>query len=254
MNTEKAATDDRFEHARYSDLVRETLDAIGVIQQRYRGLFPVGIGKIELKIEAKSDFVLHVKAEGEAHRSATAHPFLNESGKYAANFEAVIQPASLVTPDSPIEATKDDQAKLSEGVTLEGAAKKFERACGGKESDYANNCAHYLSDAFIDAGFSELAKAHSCVTHRCGSPECTSGERRPTRAKDMRCWFRTKDSRPVSSISRGTGFYAVYQERQSDGQGHVAIIDSGTWKYYGTGWFEQGQPAPDDWKHQYFKW
>jgi hypothetical protein len=130
------------------------------------------------------------------------------------------------------------QLILKAGVSIEGAAKVFEQACLGKVSSYAK-CAHYLSNAFIVAGFAELSKPNDCVSSggRCIPPNCTSGGKRPIRAKDLECWFLTKDASPATSVKPNTGLYAVYQERQSDGEGHVVILDSNTWKYYGTGWF-----------------
>ncbi len=244
---------ERSERVGWNDALCKALDEIGAVQQRYPNLFPSGINKIELQLEVKSNQLLKLLLEGPQGSVAATMPAL-ESEDPAQRFESIVQPSSLLTPNSPVEGGSTDQAKLKAGTTLEGTAKLFERKCKGKVSSYPNNCAHYLSDAFIDAGFSDLSSAHPCVTHRCGTPDCTSGGKRPTRAKDMRCWFLGKDASPVASVKKGTGFYAVYQERQSDGQGHVVILDSGTWKFYGTGWFEAGQPAPDDWKHEYFQW
>lgn len=178
---------------------------------------------------------------------------MDKSRDKSEEFEFILQPKSLFGPNSPIEGTAADQAKLTGGKSIEGAAKLFVKACLGKQSTYENNCAHYLSNALINSGFADLAAAHACVTHRCGSPDCTSGGKRPTRAKDMRCWFQSKDSTPQASVAKGTGFYAVYQERPSDGQGHVVILDSNAWKFYGTGWYEAGLVA-ERWTHEYYKW
>jgi hypothetical protein len=163
-------------------------------------------------------------------------------------------PKSLITEASPVEGTAADQLKLSTGKTIEGAAKLFAHSCIAKVSSYKNNCAHYLSDAFIRANYDDLSRSHDCVTYRCGSPQCTSGGKRPVRAHDMNCWFLTKDSNPVTAVSRNSGFYSVFQKRKSDGQGHVVILDSNTWKFYGTGWFEAGQPSPNYWEHWYYQW
>ena len=241
------------EQAGWSDVLRQALNDLGAVQRRYPDLFPKGVNKIELQFEAKPNLLVKLLVEGPQGNLAATAPERGR-GDQVEPFESILQPASLLTPDSPAEGTRADQAKLKAGKTLEGSAKAFERACKGKVSSYPNNCAHYLSDALIDAGFSDLSSAHTCVTHRCGSPECTSGGKRPTRAKDMQCWFLEKDGNPAASVQKGSGFYAVYQERQSDGQGHVVILDSDAWKFYGTGWFEAGQPAPNDWKHQYFQW
>jgi len=241
----------------WSEELRKALDKLGSAQQQYPRLFPNGITKVELQFEAKPNLLVKLLVEGPEEgpqKDATDTIAALDLEVRAERFEAILQPASLLTRDSPVEGSVTDQAKLKAGKTLEGTAKVFERACKGKASGYANNCAHYLSDAFIDAGFSDLFSPHDCVTHRCSAPECNSGGKRPTRAKDMRCWFLEKDKTPTSSVQKGTGFYAVHQKRQSDGQEHVVILDSNNWKFYGTGWFEAGQPAPDDWKHEYFQW
>ena len=169
-------------------------------------------------------------------------------------FEFVAQPLSLLLPGSPQEGTPADQKLLNAGKTIEGAAKVFAKSCLGRQSTYENNCAHYLSDALIRAGYNQLAAAHDCVTARCGSPNCGSGGKRPIRANDMRCWFADMAPQaPTSTVERNTGFYVVYQLRPRDGQGHVVILDSDAWKFYGTGWFEVTHPT-DTWTHEYFKW
>lgn len=176
------------------------------------------------------------------------------SRRWRIDSENVLAPESLLTEDSPREGTAADQLKLTAGKTIEGAAKLFTHSCLDKISSYKNNCAHYLSNAFIKANYDDLTKSQDYITHRCNKPECISGGKRPTRANDMNCWFQRKDGNPSTSVKRNTGFYAVFQQRQSDGQGHVVILDSSSWKFYGTGWFESGQASPNDWKHWYYQW
>lgn len=230
-------------------ILRQALDAL----KDHSGpgkLFPRGISRLHLAMSlGQEGFSVDIDAVPPQDLCSTKVDVTAD-----VPFELVLQPQSLLTPASPAEGSKQDQASLSTGKTIEGAAKLFERACLGIVSSlYPNNCAHYLSNAFIKAAFVELTNPNDCITHRCGSPECSSGGKRPTRAKDMRCWFATKGSTPKSSVSKGTGFYAVYQERQSDSQGHVVILDSNTWKFYGTGWFEANQ-ATELWKHEYYQW
>lgn len=52
-----------------------------------------------------------------------------------------------------------------------------------------NNCAHYLSDAFIRAGYTELdgGEGRYARTHN-GRAVCKAG--RPIRARELREWFR----------------------------------------------------------------
>ena len=170
-------------------------------------------------------------------------------------FELILQPKSLLTPASPVKGIPQDQAKLARGKTIEGAAKLFEPACLDIDSSgYLNNCAHYLSNAFIKADFVELTYPQDFIKHRCGLPNCSSGGNRPIQAIALKRWWKEeKNVTPRSSVDKGTGFYAVYQQRQSDGQEHVVILDSNTWKFYGTGWFEANQ-ATELWKHEYYQW
>ena len=58
-------------------------------------------------------------------------------------------------------------------------------ACDGGDS-YTNNCAHFLSNAFIRAGYTELLTS-GIITERC-----RSGAKRPIRAYDMLKWFQYK--------------------------------------------------------------
>jgi hypothetical protein len=239
----------------WSQELAKTMEVLGATTLKYPHLLPQGVHKIELELELELEpgVVCKLLIEGPTAGSASLH---GDSRVVSAKdaFEMLAQPQSLLTRDSPAAGLLDDQRKLSPGKSIEGAARVFEKACAGIVSTYQNNCAHYLSNAFMNVGFDELTKAQDYITHRCGKPECISGGKRPTRAKDMFAWFKTKDSKPVSAVKKGSGFYAVYQERQSDGQGHVVILDTNTWKFYGTGWFEAGQPAPEDWKHTYFRW
>ena len=84
---------------------------------------------------------------------------------------------------------------------------------------YINNCAHFLSNALIKAGFSDIDGGTSTLDmrRRNGYIVCRSG--RPIRAKELRRWFRTRftyHTRPQ------VGFNLVYQEN-AWGQGHVML-------------------------------
>jgi hypothetical protein len=102
---------------------------------------------------------------------------------------------------------------------------------------YANNCAHFLSNAFIDAGYTELTSFGA----RCSG-------KRPIRAGEMWTWFQTKATESSRAVQHGTGWWALFMvdERQYWG-GHVAILDSDTWHFYGTGWY-------DNWSHYRYRW
>ncbi|MCE7070884.1 hypothetical protein LZG74_11255 [Dyadobacter sp. CY327] len=105
-----------------------------------------------------------------------------------------------------------------------------------------NNCAHYLSDAFIKAGYSELIRKNSegggIFTQWCDTitpPYQYKENARPIRALDMKNWFNSISTKRETTKQSGRGFWAVYQKRQSDGQEHVLIYDSDNDVVYGTG-------------------
>ncbi len=110
--------------------------------------------------------------------------------------------------------------------TLEDVAKAYNEACvgGGRES---NNCAHYLADAFIRAGYTDL-KTSKLITERC---KCGAG--RAVRSQDLLKWFQEKSLRfHQGRPEANTGFWAAYQEKPGDR--HVTLIDTATGKFYGT--------------------
>jgi hypothetical protein len=152
------------------------------------------------------------------------------------------QPRITLRPGDPEPGTPDDQALLSPGQTIEGAAKSFTEECAGGDR-FANNCAHFLSNAFLLAGFNELKPAGG---HPCIKARCIRGFRRPIRARNMWCWFDSKAVRKGRDVRRNTGFWAVFQVNSYWG-GHVVIIDSDKWKYYGTGWY-------GDWSQYSYQW
>lgn len=171
---------------------------------------------------------------------------LERGGPYGPGLEFLMEnlspPAPRLLPGNPHAGTLVDQQSLSPGTTIEGAAKLFSKSCEGGDS-YRNNCAHYLSDAFIRAGFSELRNADSCINARCGT-----AAKRPIRARDMWCWFKSKASESGGAVARNTGIWAVFQLDEGEyWGGHVVVIDSGTWKYYGTAWY-------GDWDQYSYKW
>lgn len=82
-------------------------------------------------------------------------------------------PMRTIREGDPVAADKHDVEKLSAANqviprSLASVAANFNGNCQGQDV-YANNCAHYLSDAFIGAGFSQLTSPNDCVSARCGS-------------------------------------------------------------------------------------
>ncbi|ACA15974.1 hypothetical protein M446_1468 [Methylobacterium sp. 4-46] len=158
--------------------------------------------------------------------------------------EIFAQPEFELTGLDPSPGGLSDQALLVPGKTLEGAAKMFSEKCSGGD-EYTNNCAHFLSNAFIKAGFTELRdiRTNKCIKARCG----TSASR-PIRARNMWCWFQAKARRHERMVEPNTGFWAVFQHIEGGyWGGHVVIIDTNRWKYYGTGWYSE-------WDQYAFQW
>jgi hypothetical protein len=165
-----------------------------------------------------------------------------EQGNFVHFMERIPPPAVRLLPGDPQPGTAADQQKLSSGTKIEGAAKLFANSCQGGDA-YDNNCAHFLSDAFIRAGFSELRNANQCINARC-----ETSANRPIRARDMWCWFQSKATQAGRTVTRNTGIWAVFQVHETQyWGGHVVIIDSGSWKFYGTGWYGQ-------WDQYSYKW
>src|SRR5262249_43882614 len=105
-----------------------------------------------------------------------------------------------------------------------------------------NNCAHFLSDALMRAGFSDLEPPAECINARCGKSA------RPIRARDMWCWFKSRATKTSRTPTRNTGTWAVFQlDEQEYWGGHVVLLDSDAWKYYGTGWYSK-------WEQYLYQW
>ena len=108
-----------------------------------------------------------------------------------------------------------------EAQSLAKAWDKYRGSCECRNKyGYENNCAHYLSDALIRAGYNELdggTEEDREMRLRNGFIVCSAG--RPIRAKELRDWFGRKFTKHL--IPR-KGINAVYQER-ADGQGHVLL-------------------------------
>lgn len=124
-------------------------------------------------------------------------------------------------------------------MSLSAATGKYTGTCACGKA-YSNNCAHYLSDALIKGGYSELdggKGADMRIVH--GRCVCTAG--RPIRAKELRAWAAGKFKKQSNADTAAT---FVYQERQSDGQGHVLIKNGSS--VSGTGDFPT-------WKQEFFR-
>jgi hypothetical protein len=134
------------------------------------------------------------------------------------------QAVGLLVEPSPEEIAEWDQAAV--GILgLADVARKYYNGCTCGTT-YVNNCAHFLSNAFILAGYAELLRS-PLITAKCPHG-------RPIRAQDMLRWFQAKQSGfSGARVQRNTGIWATYQEKP--GWQHVVVINSNAWLYYGTG-------------------
>ncbi|TDD05271.1 hypothetical protein E1292_17610 [Nonomuraea deserti] len=159
-------------------------------------------------------------------------------------FTAVREYAPPVAPDgSPGAPVREDMENIPPppSVYVSGAptparvatpplsevGERYNARCFGGDS-YENNCAHFLSDAFIRAGYTELLPPNDHVAARCPA-------KRPIRARNMWSWFKAKAVRTSRVVEENTGWWAVFQ---IDGYwgGHVVLLDSDNMKWYGTAW------------------
>jgi len=125
-------------------------------------------------------------------------------------------------------------------LSLVGA--KWNNSCSGNDS-YPNNCAHFLSDAFIRAGYTELSAPNDCIHARCDS-----ASRRPVRARDMWDWFKSKATKTSRTRKANTGWWAIFQLNEAEyWGGHVVLWDSDTDTKYGTSWWP-------DWDQYLYQW
>jgi hypothetical protein len=163
--------------------------------------------------------------------------------EFAVAMEDLAPPPPSSSPDAPQPAVVSIIAPKPLRVpNLESVATFWMNSCAGGDS-YDNNCAHFLSDAFLRAGYSELLPSAACVSARCAT-----AAKRPIRAREMWCWFQQKKTSESRKLQKGTGWWAVFQlnEKVYWG-GHVVLFDSDQWTYYGTGWYP-------DWDQYLYKW
>lgn len=149
-------------------------------------------------------------------------------------------------------------------VSLSGIANVWSPSCqnceGGQPLScciggykFANNCAHFLSDALVRVGFTELLTDGALF--KCHVPECTleDGHKRPVRARELRDWFKRKAIRKRENIDwqdiqENSGWWAIFQlDENVYWGGHVIILDTTSWEYYGTCNYPE-------WKQNLYQW
>ena len=129
-------------------------------------------------------------------------------------------------------------SQSDKGPPLTKVSKKYRRgcACGVRLS---NNCAHYLSNAFIEAGYTELLEV-PWITERCKAG-------RVIRAQDMLKWFQEKRGQfHLGTPPPKSGLWATYQEKPD--RRHVLITDTNKNTYYGT---DNCLTWPTQWHYQW---
>ena len=108
-------------------------------------------------------------------------------------------------------------------MSLDDAWKSYTQSCECGNSFKGKNCAHFLSNALIKGGFTEIDGKKGADQFRTVNGFCVCTHGRPVRAKEMRAWFARKWERHQKPQE---GYNAVYQEK-SNGQGHV-LLQKGT--------------------------
>ncbi|MFJ9105637.1 hypothetical protein ACIRJM_45140 [Streptomyces sp. NPDC102405] len=151
----------------------------------------------------------------------------------AEQMEHIAPPPAAELPGAPRYARGDiAQAALRVLPALSSVGSQWTESCLGGDT-LANNCAHFLSDAFIRAGYTELAAANPYINARC-----STFARRPVRARDMWAWFQSRAIRTSTTPMQNTGWWAVFQLNEPVyWGGHVLLLDTDTWAYYGTGYY-----------------
>lgn len=117
--------------------------------------------------------------------------------------------------------------------------------CG---ENLGNNCAHYLSDAFIRAGYNDLDGGTGGLFRRHnGRVVCKAG--RPVRARELRDWFSSNATATSNGEPDDNQYWAVYQHDGYPG-GHVVIHN-----HTGTNYTWRGTGDYPDWGTQdHYTW
>jgi len=223
-------------------------------------LFPFGIKEVSISFNVKG-VSLSLSVQGLTRGESSSRQPREDSENFT-------PPPSLIVEGSPVPAlTKAEsyELEMKPGLApqLSDISKVWNgacRDCGGGypltcckgKQKYKDNCAHFLSDALIRCGFSELLT--DGTLYRCDQKDCECpNERRPIRAREMWGWFKRKAVRKHekvrwNDIPRNSGWWAVFQLKESEyWGGHVIILDSGAWEYYGT-------CSYPDWDQYAYQW
>jgi hypothetical protein len=167
--------------------------------------------------------------------------------------EKIIKSETLLqsqeSPQNELQMQSEDgqQAPAQVGGVLANAFSGYSDSCACGER-FRNNCAHFLSDALIRSGCSELDGGTGALyRRRNGRVVCKAG--RPVRAKELRAWFESKATEKVSGEPEKDGYWVVYQHDGYVG-GHVLIH-----KHTGSDYEWKGTGDYPDWGTQeHYRW
>jgi hypothetical protein len=198
-----------------------------------------GPGRVRLRIRPGAQaFRIEPFLVGDSYPPST-----DPQSPFGVGMEYVVPPPSAEFSGAPaLGDDLTDTVELAVAATLESVGAHWTDSCAGGDR-YANNCAHFLSDAFISAGFSDLAAPNPHIKARCGT-----SAKRPIRARNMWNWFQSKAVRTSRTLQRSTGWWAVFQlDETVYWGGHVAVWDSDGDVVYGTGWYPE-------WNQHLYQW
>lgn len=134
-----------------------------------------------------------------------------------------LQNGSQATPQTPLgNAGRVLSSQANAAVAQQSIARAFQLYRGQCEcgEHLENNCAHYLSDAFIRAGYSQLDGGHGGYAREVnGRVVCKAG--RPIRAREMREWFQSMATTTENGEPIDDQHWAVFQ------------LDTGPDRYWG---------------------
>lgn len=173
----------------------------------------------------------------------------------------LVAPMPAPKKGDPKLATKEDVDRLRKLTLRQGSLASVATFWSGAGncvlgSTPPNNCAHYLSDAFVRAGYSELIRKKSenkgIFTAWCDTitpPHKRNDNARPIKALEMKNWFNSMATKKETTKQTNSGFWAVYQFDASKNQGHVLLYDSDNNIVYGTGGIGYW-----DWAQNFYQW
>lgn len=245
LATESKITSLDFRHKNGSIAI--LIEAANTLLSNHSAAFPNGLESISLSYtEGSRRTSLDIK--GNLRRNMTGNLVFADSENYHPPPPALVTgaptPALTRAKSFEVELTPKDTPQLSSIADVWDAVC---RDCGGAQpvsccagsQKFENNCAHFLSDALIRCGFTELLTDSSL--YRCDKSNCKiPNARRPIRAREMWAWFQKKATKrqekvPWNQIKKNSGWWAVFQLNEPEyWGGHVIVLNTNNWEYYGT--------------------